>query len=195
MDEPLSNLDAQLRAGLRAELKQFQRRTGRTFLYVTHDQLEALTLADRLAVMRDGRLEQVGRAAEVYARPANTFVASFVGQPPMNLIPAVVSPDRCALLADGARLAIAPPAGAPDKVTLGIRPEDFRAEPGEGSVEIEVAVERVEFIGPRFLVSALLGGLPLAIELPRSMATTGKRKLYVQRSRLHFFDPKSGNRL
>jgi multiple sugar transport system ATP-binding protein len=86
MDEPLSSLDAQLRGRLRVELKEFQRRTGRTIIYVTHDQLEALTLGDRIAVMRAGAVEQLGTPTEVYQRPANLFVATFIGQPPMNIL-------------------------------------------------------------------------------------------------------------
>ncbi len=86
MDEPLSSLDAQLRGRLRVELKEFQKRTGRTIIYVTHDQLEALTLGDRIAVMRAGAVEQLGTPTEIYQRPANLFVATFIGQPPMNIL-------------------------------------------------------------------------------------------------------------
>jgi ABC-type sugar transport system ATPase subunit len=195
MDEPLSNLDAQLRSSLRAELKRFQRETGRTVVYVTHDQFEALTLADRIAVMRDGRVEQVGPPGEVYDRPANQFVASFVGQPPMNLIRARVLPDRNALIAEGSVLDTPPPAAAREEVTLGIRPEDLTIEPVEEKLALEVLVERVEFSGARYLVTASIGGARLSLETSERLEVGVRRCLYADRARLHFFDPASGKRL
>lgn len=195
MDEPLSSLDAQLRASLRVELREFQRRTGRTFLYVTHDQLEALTLADRLAVMRAGRIEQVGAPREVYERPANEFVASFIGQPPMNLIRARVAADRTALSIDGFGLAIAPPPGARDELTIGIRPEDFAIDQRDGTVEIETAVQTVEFSGARFLIRARLGNFALTIESGERLSPGERRTFHVDRAKLHFFDPATGMRL
>jgi ABC-type sugar transport system ATPase subunit len=195
MDEPLSSLDAQLRASLRVELREFQRRTGRTFLYVTHDQLEALTLADRLAVMRSGRIEQVGAPREVYERPANEFVASFIGQPPMNLIRARVAADRMALSIDGFDLAIPPPPGARDELTIGIRPEDFAMDRRDSTVEIETAIEAVEFSGARFLIRARLGNFALTIESGERLLPGERRTFHVDRAKLHFFDPATGMRL
>ena len=194
MDEPLSNLDAQLRSNLRAELKRFQRATGRTVVYVTHDQFEALTLADRIAVMRDGHIEQLASPAEVYDRPANEFVASFVGQPPMNLIRARVSPDRKMLLVGGSALDVIPPAEAREDVTLGIRPEDLAIGPAEGKLPLEVMVERVEFSGARYLVTASIGGARLSLETSERPAV-GICHLSADRTRLHFFDHASGRRL
>ncbi len=193
LDEPLSNLDAQLRASLRAELKGFQRRTGRTFVYVTHDQLEALTLADRLAVLRAGRIEQVGSPAQVYARPANQFVASFIGQPPMNLIRTRVAEDRQQLAVGNTTIGIAPPSGADAEVTLGMRPEDLTTDRREGTLELHVIVEDVEFLGARRLVVATLGGQRILFETSERI-DRGARKIYVDRTSLHFFDVNSGAR-
>src|SRR5262249_46218850 len=112
MDEPLSNLDAKLRSNLRAELKDFQRRTNQTIEYVTHDQLEAMTLADRLAVIRQGKIEQIGTPDEVYRHPVNEFVAGFVGSPPMNLLQGTVKPDGVGIVVGGAVIetaAVLPP--------------------------------------------------------------------------------------
>jgi ABC-type sugar transport system ATPase subunit len=195
LDEPLSNLDAQLRTSLRADLKQFQRRIGRTFLYVTHDQVEALTLADRLAVMRAGRIEQLGTPAEVYGRPANEFVAGFIGQPPMNLLRARAADDRATLMVGTQRVAIPLPASAHDIVTLGIRPEDLNLEPREEAVALQVKVEAVEFSGARFLATGYVGDARIAFE-PRHGIEPGEQlALYVHPARLHFFDSRSGARL
>jgi ABC-type sugar transport system ATPase subunit len=195
LDEPLSNLDAQLRTTLRADLKQFQRRIGRTFLYVTHDQVEALTLADRLAVMRAGRIVQLGTPAEVYGRPANEFVAGFIGQPPMNLLRAQVADDRAALIVDAQRVALVPPASAHDTVTLGVRPEDLNTEPTAEAVALQVKVEAVEFSGARFLAAGYVGDARMAFESARRIEPGGRLVLYVNPARLHFFDPSSGARL
>jgi ABC-type sugar transport system ATPase subunit len=195
MDEPLSNLDAKLRATLRAELRRFQRVTARTVIYVTHDQLEALTLADRVAVLRSGRLEQVGPPAELYGRPANQFVASFVGQPPMNLIRASVSPDGAALTTGETRLDLAPPRGAGAEVTIGVRPEILDTRPAPGKIEFEIEIERVEFSGARYLVAGSLGESKIAIEMGERRTAGERLKLYADRAALHFFDPLSGRRI
>ncbi len=195
MDEPLSNLDAQLRASLRVELKRFQRDTGRTVIYVTHDQVEALALADRLAVMRAGRIEQIGSPRALYDAPANEFVASFVGQPPMNLVRARIAPDRKSLLAGDSVLRIEPPAGAPDEVILGIRPEDLSLDADPAKVAIETTIERAEFSGARFLVVARFGSAYLLTESVEPLHTSERRRFYFERSRIHFFDASSGRRI
>ncbi len=194
MDEPLSNLDAQLRASLRVELKRFQRETGRTVIYVTHDQFEALTLADRIAVMRAGKVEQTGTPRELYGSPANRFVASFVGQPPMNLIRAKVAPDRTLRTGD-AILAVAAPEQARDEVIVGIRPEDISLEPDPASLRLDVTVERAEFSGARFLVLAAFGSARLLTETGEAMEPGARLSLYVAPSRLHFFDAATGERI
>ncbi len=131
-DEPLSNLDAKLRVQMRSEIRKLHRRLGATSVFVTHDQVEAMTLADRLVVMNGGRVEQVGTPAEIYGRPASRFVASFVGAPAMNILEGVVALDGISLL-EGSRRLPMPRAGLPvgTKVAMGIRPEAVRmVDPG-----------------------------------------------------------------
>ena len=150
-DEPLSNLDAKLRVETRTELLRLQRRLGITSLYVTHDQEEAMTLSDRIVVMRDGAIAQAGPPEQVYRSPADTFVATFVGSPKMNLIDGVVTAGE---LRTGSDLRIA--IGGPDAaaVTVGIRPDDLEltADPG-GSATVEL----VELLGPRAIVTVRAG--------------------------------------
>ncbi len=137
MDEPLSNLDAALRITMRAEIKQLHRTMGTTFVYVTHDQAEALTLADRIVVMKDGVVQQIGSPEAIYERPRNLFVASFLGNPPINLIEGRLADDDGGLALQGRGAAIrlsAPAVGwlgarAAQPLTLGIRPEDVREDP------------------------------------------------------------------
>ncbi len=197
MDEPLSNLDAKLRSALRAELKDFQRRTRQTVVYVTHDQLEAMTLADRMAVLRDGRLEQLGAPAEVYARPANQFVAGFVGQPPMNLLRARVAPGGDALVMEGSTIATAPPARAGAELVLGVRAEDMSLDAGgaQESVGFDAVIERVEFSGARYLAAGRVGDSPIAFEATSPVAAGDRVRLYTPRARLHFFDAATGLRI
>lgn len=154
MDEPLSNLDAKLRAQTRGEIKRLQQEVGTTTVYVTHDQVEAMTMGDRIAVMSQGRLEQVGDPDTVYTRPANTFVASFIGSPSMSLVPVVR--DAEVLVHGDLRLRVGAVAAAlPARVTLGVRPEACRPwndgsellGPFEGRVEYVEALGRETFIG------------------------------------------------
>ena len=155
MDEPLSNLDAKLRAQTRGEIKRLQHEVGTTTVYVTHDQVEAMTMGDRIAVMSQGRLEQVGDPNTVYSRPANTFVAAFIGSPSMSLVS--MSGEETGMLARGAlRVPLAAGIeGLPDEVVLGVRPEachpwtDSGAllGPFEGRVEYAEALGRETFIG------------------------------------------------
>ena len=135
-DEPLSNLDAALRVEMRKEIKLLHSRLGATMIYVTHDQIEALTMADRIVVLRDGRVEQIATPAEIYRRPANTFVASFIGSPPINLMDCVAQGG--AALPAGAPAGVALPlAGRPaadgEAVTLGMRPENVVLGPADGA--------------------------------------------------------------
>jgi ABC-type sugar transport system ATPase subunit len=147
MDEPLSNLDAQLRAQTRLELAEMQRRLATTFVYVTHDQVEAMTMATRLAILDRGRLQQVGSPRDVYGRPANLFVARFIGNPPMNALPATVVVDRGEAFLDvGAGRLRAWAEGAlvdGTKVVVGVRPEDVSV--GRGG--LEATVRAVEWLG------------------------------------------------
>jgi len=150
-DEPLSNLDAQLRAEMRAEIKALHARLGATALYVTHDQIEAMTMGDILVVLNGGRVEQIGPPEEIYRRPASTFVARFIGAPPMNLIPSTTA---------GSLAAGAPARGE----TLGIRPEHLKLAPGAG---VEATARRIEPHGAdTFIQATTAEGVDLTIRLP-----------------------------
>ncbi|MDD8024150.1 MAG: sn-glycerol-3-phosphate ABC transporter ATP-binding protein UgpC, partial [Paracoccaceae bacterium] len=149
-DEPLSNLDAKLRVSMRGEIRKLQKRLGTTALYVTHDQLEAMTLADRLVVLNGGQVEQVGSPLEVYHRPASTFVASFIGAPAMSLLDAHVIGGQL-MLAGHTLARVAGPEGA---VTLGLRAEDLRmVAPGQG---VALQVDYIEELGAQRLVHGLV---------------------------------------
>ena len=195
MDEALASLDAQLRASLRIELKDFQRRTGRTFVYVTHDQVEALALADRLVVMREGRVEQVGGPQEVFDRPQSEFVASFVGNPPMNFLVAERKGAGGSLGVNGIDFKIKPPEGSPTRIKVGIRPNDLALEAGEGRVAIDVVVESVEFSGATYIIYAKLGGTSIRAELPRRVEAGKHLTLYLDTARVHLFDLSTGRRI
>ena len=153
LDEPLSNLDARLRVQVRAEIRALQRRTKTTMLYVTHDQVEAMTLGNRVAVLDKGVLQQVAPPAEVYGRPANVFVAGFIGNPPMNLFPATLAADG-ALRVGGqtVRLGADRTANAPRVATAGVRPEGVAL----GDDGLDAAVEHVEYLGHETLAYAAL---------------------------------------
>lgn len=199
MDEPLSNLDARLRMDMRAELARLHRELKATIVYVTHDQVEAMTMGDRIVVMRDGVIQQVATPREVYERPANVFVAGFIGSPPMNFLSAEVQEGRILSFAGGrAQLVLAEEQAAllagRERVILGIRPEDVRAEPGfvaaHADTTLEAVVEVVEPLGAETLVHFRLDGTGLVARL--GAATTfraGERaRLALVRERLHFFD-------
>jgi multiple sugar transport system ATP-binding protein len=160
LDEPLSNLDAKLRVQVRAEIKDLQRRTGTTMLYVTHDQVEAMTLGDRLAVLDRGRLQQVAPPREVYERPANAFVAGFIGNPPMNLFPTRLAGDGTLRLG-GQTLPLAAgrarpaPGGA---LTAGVRPEAIGLGDAPGDAGVRGTVEHVESLGHETLTHVRVDG-------------------------------------
>ena len=177
MDEPLSNLDALLRVRMRSELKKLQRRIGVTTIYVTHDQVEAMTMGDRVAVMNRGRIEQVGTPDEVYEHPANMFVAGFIGSPQMNFIPARVAlrGGRPVLEAEG--FTLPPPPGLEEKlrgmvgeeVVAGVRPEHLSVNPpgGGGGVErLRGVVDFVERLGSDTILHVRVGGHVLVAKLP-----------------------------
>jgi sn-glycerol 3-phosphate transport system ATP-binding protein len=156
LDEPLSNLDAKLRGQVRADLKRLHQRLAITSIYVTHDQVEAMTLGDRICVMQGGELQQVGTPQEVYDTPATSFVAGFIGSPAMNLVPAPVVDGKAVL--GGFSIAAVPPGH--DEVVVGIRPECLRiGAPGHEGVA--VTVDFHEPLGSHVLVHALVGDAPL----------------------------------
>jgi multiple sugar transport system ATP-binding protein len=170
-DEPLSNLDAKLRSELRVEIKRLHSRLGNTMVYVTHDQIEALTLADRIAVMKGGVIQQLAAPQEIYNRPANLFVAGFIGSPSMNFLPgATVEGGRAFALADGTRVDLAGYDGAPggrDRAVLGLRPEHLSIEeaaaPGR---TIPATVELDEPMGADSLVWLTAAGRPVSVRVP-----------------------------
>lgn len=152
MDEPLSNLDAQLRVKMRTELRNLQRKLGLTVIYVTHDQIEAMTMADHIMVLHNHDVQQIGTPLEIYNQPANTFVGSFFGTPRMNLLPAKVSGNTELTLADTLLLALPQPLPVADYV-VGIRPNALRILP-QGSGEPNAQVQTVEYLGAQVLLEA-----------------------------------------
>ncbi|AGT08583.1 sn-glycerol-3-phosphate import ATP-binding protein UgpC [Paracoccus aminophilus] len=188
-DEPLSNLDAKLRVTMRGEIRRLQKRLGTTSLYVTHDQLEAMTLADRLVVLNAGRIEQVGAPLEIYHRPASTFVASFIGSPAMNLLDAeIIGSQLCV----GSH-AIAPVQGAriEGSVTLGVRAEDLRP----AATGLPFRLDFIEELGAQRLVHGHVDGQPLVLSLEPQIPVQDKMHLAVAPDRLHLFDTVSGKRI
>ncbi len=188
-DEPLSNLDAKLRVSMRGEIRRLQRRLGTTSLYVTHDQLEAMTLADRLVVLNAGRIEQVGAPLEIYHRPASTFVASFIGSPAMNLIDAEVR--GRALRVGGTVLETAAPLGAEGPVTLGIRAEDLHP----AASGLPFRLDFVEELGAQRLVHGHVEGQPLTVAMGPQAGFADEMRLAVEASALHLFDTGTGRRI
>jgi sn-glycerol 3-phosphate transport system ATP-binding protein len=198
-DEPLSNLDAALRVQMRIELKKLHMRLEATSVFVTHDQVEAMTLGDRLLVMHAGRVEQVGPPLEVYDRPATVFVAGFIGSPPMNLLEARVD-GGAAVLADGLRIALPPgaPLGSRRVVVLGIRPEHLAPVGDADRGDFTVAVDLVEALGVDTLIHGPLGpgGPGLTVRLPGHVRVcAGERLALVINGPVHLFDAASGMRL
>ncbi len=173
-DEPLSNLDARLREQMRAEIKTLHRDLGATSIYVTHDQIEAMTLADRIVAMHAGVIQQVGSPLDLYDRPANLFVAGFIGSPAMNTVKGRVRAGRLEF-AGGSSLQLPLPAGAKDgaEIVLGVRPEHLKlAEPGEG---LSAKVDLVEPTGFGTILHLAIFGAPMkAFTLDRSFAVPGK---------------------
>jgi multiple sugar transport system ATP-binding protein len=172
MDEPLSNLDARLRLTMRGEIKRLQHRLGTTTLYVTHDQAEALTMADLVAVMREGVLQQLAPPLEVYERPANRFVATFVGNPPMNVLAAEMDADSRALVVAGVRLPLSEARHealtAPGLVEIGLRPEDATLVEAGSPDALRGEVYVVEPMGNETLVDVRVGDARLNVRAPRT---------------------------
>ncbi|MDQ0454324.1 ABC transporter ATP-binding protein [Rhizobium paknamense] len=189
-DEPLSNLDAKLRHGMRMELSQLHRRIGATSIFVTHDQVEAMTLADRVMLLKDGQIAQFDTPQALYHRPASTFVAEFIGAPPMNLL-SVSGDGRTLRLADGTAIADHPHQGP---VTLGIRPEKIVT--GGGRLKARV-LYREDMGSHASLVVALENGQRLEIASPFGASITDADEicLHLPTDHLHLFDPQSGLRI
>jgi len=196
MDEPLSNLDARLRVEMRAELKKLHRDLRITTVYVTHDQAEALSLSDRIGVLHQGRLQQVGTPGEVYMKPANIFVAGFIGSPPMNLIPCMVNTARPqALMCNGLVLASVPGrAVAGDRVTAGIRPEDITISGKNAQGGLKVRVSIVEPAGSFNWVDVSWAGQRIRgrSELGEVLNPDIEAFMHFSRDRIFLFHPESG---
>ena len=187
MDEPLSNLDAQLRMEMRREIRELQQRLGITMIYVTHDQVEAMTMADQVILMREGRVEQDSTPDLLYEKPATIFAARFIGMPPMN-----VTPYADILAAGGSNLA--PPPGAdPAKLSLGLRPEAARIA-AQGTPAM---VEATEYLGADTLVEARIGAHPFLVRVPGKTNARPGERLFIELSQnaAHWFDAETGERI
>ncbi|HLZ95712.1 MAG TPA: TOBE domain-containing protein, partial [Candidatus Dormibacteraeota bacterium] len=190
LDEPLSNLDAKLRVQTRIELQKQHRALHATFIYVTHDQVEAMTMGDRIAVMRDGVLQQVAPPREIYDHPANMYVAGFIGSPTMNFIPVTVEGRTAKAGGFSVELPTAP---GVEKAVLGIRPEAMTEKVTNGSA-IDMTVEVSEVLGAdQFLYGSVSGDTVTARVDPAMKVDPGDRiRLGLDTRRLHLFDPATG---
>jgi multiple sugar transport system ATP-binding protein len=199
-DEPLSNLDAKLRVQMRVELKKLHERLGTTAIYVTHDQVEAMTLGDRVVVMRDGRVQQVGDPMELYNEPANRFVAGFIGSPAMNFVGVRLAAVNGGLWAESEGIRLKVPGPLKDRVgpytgkevTLGVRPEDLGIA-GDGDatdLSFLAAVEVVERLGSEILLDVAVGPTTMVASVePTSRAKVHETlRLAINPDRMHFFD-------
>jgi sn-glycerol 3-phosphate transport system ATP-binding protein len=189
-DEPLSNLDAQLRVQMRIEIRRLHQKLGVTSVFVTHDQVEAMTLADRLVVLNQGRIEQIGTPTEVYRRPASKFVAGFIGAPSMNFIPGSLAKDG--------RVAIGQGAGTP--VTIGIRPDEIQLVEGPLKGALDFTVELVEELGTGQVLYGRSGELEMTVMRNGSgdagLPKPGQRAfMKIPMAAVHLFEIESGRRI
>jgi len=197
-DEPLSNLDAKLRVQMRVEIKRLQKALGVTSIYVTHDQVEAMTLSDKLVVMSGGQIEQVGSPSEVYRRPETRFVATFIGSPPMNILPGKVegsgrvSVGGQVISVSDMRDGLTPGSA----IEVGLRPEDVQAG-GVGSSSLSMDVDFVEELGATQLFHGKVAGADFVVQASTGQiaADTRKLTLAVDPANVHLFDPQTTKRL
>ncbi len=191
-DEPLSNLDAALRVRTRVELAELHQRIRSTMIYVTHDQTEAMTLADRIVVLNDCRIEQIGTPMEVYSNPASRFVAGFVGSPGMNFLPAEVGTDGTVVLGDGSRIRVGNSAMKPGSYDFGVRPEAVHVvTEGDAQSDVSAKAGVVERLGDRTLVHCTLpnGSELVAQDSGRSQVRPGDNiRLRFDSGAVHLFD-------
>jgi len=187
LDEPLSNLDAMLRVQTRIELQKMHQRLGTTFIYVTHDQVEAMTMGDRIAVMKDGVLQQVAPPREIYDKPVNMYVAGFIGSPRMNFLPVTISNHQAK--ASGFELHL-PEAPGLERGILGIRPEHFLPTVSSDDAVIDFKVEVLEVLGADQYLYGRVGSDDLIARVdPELKVAVGDRvRLGVNMQRLHIFD-------
>ena len=196
-DEPLSNLDAQLRGEMRTEIKKLHQRLGATIIYVTHDQVEAMTLADRIAVLSAGHKMQYASPHDIYNTPAALFVAGFTGSPPMNLVPCTVQGGRVDL--GGSALfalpsALAEKAKGVNRLTFGLRPEDIAFTPTDGSMAVQAVVLLTEPLGAETLVTFKVGDCELVARCAASFSLKSGTNvtLHLAGNRMHLFDAETG---
>lgn len=192
-DEPLSNLDAKLRVQMRSEIKELHQRLGTTIVYVTHDQIEAMTMADRIVVMKDGHVEQIGAPLDLYDNPANMFVAGFIGSPAMNFLSVTAKGGHC-VLADGTAIGPLPVAIAEGRsFTLGIRPEDLQIDDSGAAARVTL----IEPTGAESQFSVVLGGATVLVTTRERLTVhVGDRiGLHANPHRIHAFDTETGQRI
>ncbi|KQU54703.1 glycerol-3-phosphate transporter ATP-binding subunit [Bosea sp. Leaf344] len=198
-DEPLSNLDAKLRVQMRVEIKKLQRALGVTALYVTHDQVEAMTLSDKLVVMNGGRVEQIGLPAEVYKKPASKFVATFIGSPPMNILDGTIDGPGIVALGDAILEVrdLRQDLAEGTAVEIGLRPEDIEIASEGAAGTLPFDVEFIEELGATQLFHGQLAGLPFVMQAATDTvaAQAGRLWITVDPDRVHVFDKQSGARL
>ena len=199
-DEPLSNLDAKLRTQMRVEIKRLHQKVGTTIIYVTHDQIEAMTLADRIVIMRDGHIVQIGTPLEVFERPVNAFVATFIGSPPMNLLPATAS-GGALRLADGTTIPMPPGLSAREgqAVHFGVRadnimPDGHALPPTAHMAHVEMPVTLTEPLGTETLLFATLAGTEVQAKMlnPRPVRTGEVLRFGIALDKCHLFDAETG---
>jgi multiple sugar transport system ATP-binding protein len=210
LDEPLSNLDAKLRAGVRTEIARLHRRLGATMIYVTHDQTEAMTLGERIAVLDRGEIQQIDAPMRVYERPANLFVAGFIGSPAMNLLRGrIVREDGLRLELGFARVPLGNSGGfhgdlaalIGESVVAGLRPEDLRlaaaAAPSPREPRVRAVLELIEPVGNEAFLNTRAGDTELLLRVPpQSLPAPGEEvTLTFSPERLHLFDPRTGRRI
>jgi multiple sugar transport system ATP-binding protein len=198
-DEPLSNLDAQLRVQMRAEIRALHRRLRTTSIYVTHDQIEAMTMADRMAILRAGRVEQIGTPLELYDRPSNMFVAGFIGSPAMNFIPGIVRRNGGVAYVDAGPalhlpLAAESPGVDGQPVIYGIRPEHLDVGPEAQESTIEAQVETVETTGASTLVVGKVQGVSIGVHVNQRHNATPGEPIFLRPclGAVYIFDAESG---
>ncbi len=194
-DEPLSNLDAKLRVQMRLVIKNLQARLGTTTLYVTHDQVEAMTMADRLIVLKDGIAEQIGTPMELYDKPETQFVAGFIGSPAMNFMDGTLSVDGNEIELGGNKISVTEKISSKvSKITVGFRPEHMTiSETGM----LNISVELVEHLGAESIIHAKLGETPITLRLNGHIAANNgdTLKADIDTDRFHFFDKKTELRI
>jgi multiple sugar transport system ATP-binding protein len=194
MDEPLSNLDAKLRGSMRRELKSLHNKMKTTIIYVTHDQIEALTLADRIVVMNEGHIQQIGKPIELYDNPANLFVASFIGLPPMNFVDLIVKQDKLIGeffdidLTENQKILLKNYIGK--TIVFGIRPEDITIE---GNIKMQVYIN--ENLGQNTLVHGFVGKQKIIMKINKWCEYKPHDIIYIgfNENKMHFFDKETSN--